>query len=277
MNEEIPYLMRGILPVATESSLLVSSSRYLNSSKLRDWVATHMLRRSGKDRPTTAEAYELHLILREVQDWNAIEEMFKEERKHNAALDAWFEERFMSTFTAQDLAHLPENTVGGIFYKEVVSKGYNIQIVPAPAAPPVRDVDYFLMRAGQTHDFEHLIGGGGLDFLGELVPYYMRLTNLHKFLSPQLAGELCVGSLFGSIRIVMRAGLHYPQVWPTILETMERGMQVGRSSSPIFMVKYEDVFHLTLPEARLKLGVSGVREVDTSAATAIFEERVKPN
>lgn len=277
MNDDIPYLMRGIQNVATDSSVLVSSSKYLNNAELRDWVATHMLRRSGSDRPTTAEAYELNLILRKIQDYDAIELLFKAERKKNAALDAWFEARHMSTFTGKDLEQYAPDTVGGIFYNEVCSKGYNIQIVPAPSSPPLRDIDYFMMRAGQTHDFEHLICGGGLDFLGELVPYYMRLTNLYQHLSVELAGELCVYGVLGSMRIMARAGLHYPHTWMTCIETMERGIAVGRSSSPIFMFKYEDVFHLTLEEAREKLGVRNARYVDTTAKTAIFEERVKPS
>jgi ubiquinone biosynthesis protein Coq4 len=277
MNDDIPYLLRGIQPVGTDSSVLVSSSKYLNNAELRDWTATHMLRRSGRDRPTTAEAYELNLILRKIQDYDEIELLFKAERKKNAALDAWFEERHMSTFTGDDLKQYAPDTVGGIFYNEICSKGYNIQIVPAPEKPPVRDIDYFMMRAGQTHDFEHLICGGGLDFLGELVPYYMRLTNLYEHLSVELAGELCVYGVLGSMRIMARAGLHYPHTWMTCIETMQRGIEVGRSSAPIFMFKYEDVFHLTLEEAREKLGVRNARYVDTTAQTAIFEERVKPS
>lgn len=273
MNDNIPYLMRGIQSITTDSSVLVSSSKYLNDPRLRDWVATHLLRRSGKDRPTTAEAYELNLILRDIQDFDYIDELFAKERKTNAALNAWFEERFMSTFTAADLEQYPEHSLGNLFYREVVAQGYNIQIVPAPERAPERDTDYFLMRAGQTHDFEHLICGGGLDFLGELVPYYMRLTNLFQFLSPELAGELCVFGMLGSMRIMSRAMLHYPQVWMTVLETVERGIAVGRQSGPIFMAKYEDVLHLPLEEARAQLGVRGARFVDTSAQTAIFEER----
>ena len=254
MNDAIPYLMRGIREVTTDSSVLVSSSKYLNHPGLRDWVATHLLRRSGHDRPTTAEAYQLNLILREIQDYNHIESLFKAERKTNAALDAWLGERFMSTFTAADLKQYPEDSLGGLFHREVVAKGYSIEIVPAPKEPPVRDVDFFMVRAGQTHDFEHLICGGGLDFLGELVPYYMRLVNLFKFLSPELAGELCVYGMLGSMRIVSRAMLHYPQVWMTVLETIERGIKVGRESEPIFMARYEDVLHLPLEQAREKLG-----------------------
>lgn len=274
MNDEVPYLMRGIRAVTTDSSVLVSSSKYLNHPRLREWVATQLLRRSGADRPTPADSYELNLILREIQDYDYIETLFKAERKINPALDAWLSKRFMSTLSADELKSYPEDSLGGMFYREVIAKGYSIDIVPPPPTPPARDVDFFMVRAGQTHDFEHLICGGGLDFLGELVPYYMRLVNLFKFLSPELAGELCVFGMLGSMRIVSRAMLHYPQVWMTVLETMERGIKVGRESAPIFMAKYEDVLHLPLEQAREHLGVCGVRYVDTTAQTAIYEERV---
>ena len=68
--------------------------------------------------------------------------------------------------------------------------------------------------------------------------------------------------------------LHYPEVWMTVVETIERGIEVGRESGPIFMARYEDVLHLPLKEAREALGVHGARFVDTSPQTAIYEERV---
>ena len=62
------YLMRGIVPVATESSVLVSSSRYLNDPRVRDWVATHLLRRNGPDVPTPSDSIQLVQILRQRAD-----------------------------------------------------------------------------------------------------------------------------------------------------------------------------------------------------------------
>jgi len=105
------------------------------------------------------------------------------------------------------------------------------------------------------------------------VPYWARLVNLFRHLSPELAGELCVFSLFGQMRLMSRGLLHYPQVWMTLVETMERGIRVGRESGPIFMMKCEDALHLPMDEARAVLGVRGAAFVDTSAATAIYEER----
>jgi ubiquinone biosynthesis protein Coq4 len=273
--DDTPYLMRGIRQIPTDSSVLISSSPYLNDPRIRDWVATHMLRRSGQDRPSPSDSIILVGLLREVQDIGRIEEMLVAERKRNAALDRWFAEGFVSTFTREDLAGCPPGSVGGVFHRYLAEKGFEVDLVPRYT--PKTNYDYFQFRAGQTHDLEHVICGGGFDYIGELVPYYMRLTNLFKHLSPELAGELSVFSILGATRIMTRSVLHYPQTWPTVLETVERGSRVGKASGPIFMARYEDVLQLPLAEARRRLGVEGAQDVDTSAASAIWEEIVPPH
>ncbi len=75
------YLMSGITSVATDSSALVSSSRYLNDPRVRDWVATHMLRRNGPDVPTPSDSIQLVQILREVQDLDHINALLAAERR----------------------------------------------------------------------------------------------------------------------------------------------------------------------------------------------------
>ena len=37
--DDIPYLARGVNLLGTDSSVLVSSSKYLNHPKLREWIA----------------------------------------------------------------------------------------------------------------------------------------------------------------------------------------------------------------------------------------------
>jgi ubiquinone biosynthesis protein Coq4 len=100
--------------------------------------------------------------------------------------------------------------------------------------------------------------------MGELVPYWYRITNQFKHLSVELAGELSVMYLLGSLRYTVRTMLHYPQCWPTCQDAIERGMRVGRESGPVFLAKYEDVMHLPLEEARKAIGIAGVVERDTS-------------
>ncbi len=270
--DDVPYLMRGIAEVTTDSSMLVSSSKYLNDPVLRDWVSTHMLRRSGQDRPSPSDSMTLVGILGRLQDKAAIEAMFTAERRKNPALDRWFEEKFISTYGRQDLERHPPGSVGRIFYDHLTRGGFEVDLVAR--YEPKTQLEYFNFRAGQTHDLEHIMGGAGFDYLGELIPYYMRLTNLFKMFSPELAGELSVFSILGSTRILTRCVLHYPQTWLTALETVERGARVGRASDAFFMARYEDVFHLTPTEARAVLGIREAVDVDTRPASDIWEEKV---
>jgi ubiquinone biosynthesis protein COQ4 len=260
------YLMKGITTVETTSSVLVSSSKYLNDARVRDWVATHLLRRNGTDVPTPSDSIQLVQILREVQDIDHINALFAAERKKNPQLDEWFKEGFSSQFTLDDLAQYPPGTVGAIYHEQLSDHSLDVNIVP-PFVPR-NDFEYFQLRAGQTHDLEHIMGGGSFDFIGELVPYYMRLTNLFVHLSPELAGELSAFSILGSTRIITRAVLHYPQTWLVAQNAMERGARVGRESAPLYMLKYEDVFAMTPEAAREALGIRGVEVVDTGAASA---------
>lgn len=259
------YLMQGMKPIETDSSVLVSSSRYLNDPRVRDWVSTHLLRKNGPDIPTPSDSAQLIMMLRDLQDIDHINALITAERAKNAELDAWFEAGFVSTFGPDDLKQYAPDTVGGIFYAELMSKGMSVNIVPP--YEPDSDYEYFQLRAGQVHDFEHIIGGGGFDFIGELVPYYMRLTNLFVHMSPELASELSVFSILASTRVLTRAVLHYPQTWLLTHDATLRGSEVGRKSAPLYLMKYENVFHMTLPEARKALDVHYVEPVDTGPAS----------
>jgi ubiquinone biosynthesis protein COQ4 len=268
----LPYLARGVLPVETESSVLISSSKYLDNPRLRDWLAMIALRKNGPDMPPPAEMYALLPILDELRDHARIEMLMSAERKANPALDAWFEARFISTFKIEDLAGYAPGTLGGIFHAQMTGGGYEIQIVPF--VEPKSQLEFFNLRAGQTHDFEHILTGGGFNFMGELVPYWFRLTNVFKHIeNKELAGELSVLSIFGTLRYIMRTMLHYPQVWECAVGCIQRGIAVGQQSDALFMAKLEDVFHLPLAEARLALGVRGAMDVDTTREGAIWSGR----
>ena len=260
------YLMQGMKKIETESSVLVSSSRYLNEPRVRDWVSTHLLRKNGADIPTPSDSAQLIMMLREIQDIDHINKLIAEERQKVPELDAWFKEGFVSTFEADDLKQYAPDTIGGIFYAELISKGMSVNIVPP--YEPDSDYEYFQLRAGQVHDFEHIIGGGGFDFIGELVPYYMRLTNLFVHMSPELASELSVFSILASTRVLTRAVLHYPQTWLLTHDATLRGSEVGRNSAPLYLIKYEDVFDMAIEQACKALGVHYVPTVDTGPASA---------
>lgn len=266
---DIPYLARGLMPVETDSSILISSSKYLNNPRLREWLAMILLRRNGPDVPPPAEMYEFLPILDSLRDFDAIEEMFTQERKVNPELDAWFSEGFISTYTIEDFKQYEPGSLGGIFYQQMTGGDYEIQITPWKE--PETQLQYYNLRSGQTHDFEHILCGGGFNFMGELVPYWYRLTNVPKHMrNPHLAAEVNMIQIFGSLRYTVRTMLHYPEVWPTAVNAIQRGMKVGQQSDALFMKKLETVFHLPLAEAREALGVRGVEDVDTSQEGAFW-------
>lgn len=269
-DNDTPYLLRGMRSMTTESSTLVSSSPYLNSPRLREWIATAFLRRSGKDRPTSADAYDLHLILRDILDLDRIEELFTAERKKSPELDRWFSEGFSSTFTIDELLSYPEGSLGHVFGRYLADNAFQIDIVPR--FEPKSQFEYYSLRSGQTHDLEHIVTGGNFDILGELVPYFARLTNVPRFLDPELAGLVNTGQLLGAERLLTRTGLHYPRAFLAAMAAAKGGMTVGEQSGPIFMAKYEDVFHLPIPQAREALGIRGAEQVDTAQASLEWEE-----
>lgn len=273
MNQ-IPYLLRGVMPVDTESSVLVSSSKYLNNPRLRDWLAMIALRKNGPDFPPQAEMHEFLGILHELRDYDKIEEMFTAERKVNPELDAWFKEGFVSNYKIEEFAQYAPGSLGGVFYEQMTGGDYEIQIVPW--SEPKTQLEFYNLRSGQTHDFEHILFGGGFNFMGELVPYWYRLTNVFKHIRNQeLAGELSVLQIFGSMRYTIRTMLHYPQVWMTAVNAIQRGIKVGQESDAIFLKKIETVFHLPLEEARAALGVRGAVDVDTHREGAFWAGRAE--
>lgn len=270
--DDLPYLARGVMPVETPSSVLVSSSKYLNNPRLREWLAMILLRKNGPDFPPPAEMYEFLPILEELRDHDRIEAMFAEERRVNPELDAWLSEGFYSTYAIEDFRQFAPGTLGGIFYQWITEGHYEIQITPW--REPKSQLEFYNLRSGQTHDFEHILCGGGFNFMGELVPYWYRLTNVFKHIRNQeLAAELSMIQIFGSLRYTVRTMLHYPQIWMTCVDAIQRGMKVGQESDALFMKKLEPHFHLPLEEARAALGVRGAVDVDTEIEGAFWAGR----
>jgi ubiquinone biosynthesis protein COQ4 len=270
MND-VPYLLRGVQQVTTQSSVLVSSSKYLNNAKLRDWMAMIALKRNGADVPAQAEMYELVGIIDSLQDYDEIESMLTEERKVNPALDAWFNAGHISDFTPESLQDYPEGSLGQVFYRDVIQANFDLVIYERPK--PVTQYDYFRYRSGQVHDLEHILTGGDFNYMGELVPNWARITSVFKhFQNPKLAGEVSIISFCSILRYTIRTMFNYAEVWPVAQDAIERGMRVGRESGPFFLAKHEDFMHLPLEEARAAMGIRGALTVDTTVASRRWAE-----
>ena len=87
-----------------------------------------------------------------------------------------------------------------------------------------------------------------------------------------LVGYINAGQLLGSLRVLARTGLHYQQSFPTALTAIRHGMDVGEQSGPFFMAKYEDVFHMSVSEAREALDIRGAVALDSREASLVWPE-----
>lgn len=259
------YFLRGVRPIATESSLLVSSSKYLNHGRLRDWIAMVCLRKNGPDFPAPAELVELVAILDELRDYERIESLFREERRINPRLDEWLSEEYYSPrATIEDYSRYPAGSPGGILYSHFVGR-YEVQINRQQWERASSQFEYYARRQVQMHDLEHILTGGTIDALGELVPSWFRMTNVPKFLHDQeLACELVIIHILSALRYTVRTMLHYPISWAHCYDAIHRGIVAGRASEALFMQKLEPILGLPLEEARAALGIRSVIDRDTA-------------
>lgn len=263
----------------TESSILVSSSKYLNHPLIRQQLPTMMLRKNSLSFRSEADhTLGVYNAFEGLRDLNRVEELFEAECKRNKKIAAWFEEGYLSTWTNADFKQYPKGSVGGIMYDYIERYGFDVTLGRTAESPlPKTKYEYYLVRGLQIHDLEHIVLGGSTDAIGELIPYFARFANNSKHLSAELATELASYMMFGALRFLTRATLHYPDAFGPALKCIELGIRAGEMSDWYIMAKYEDYLHLTPDEVREKLGIRIAGEFSTEAVSAIFNEEAPPS
>lgn len=274
-EEDLPYLQRGRQKIETTSTALISSSKYLNDYRIREWIVNQCLKRLGRDMPSTFGIPVLIEAVREVQDHERIEELFNEARRSWPEFDRWLDDRFLSPLRRDDMKSCPEGSIGGIWYHQLSTANLEVDIIPA--FEPRSSFEYFFLRGVQIHDFMHILAGGGFNELGEIIPSYLKYGNLFRWFSPELAGLLNVQNTLLTGPMLIRGALHYPDLFMRMWELANYAMTVGRESDALFLPRYEDWLDLPLEEARRKFGVRGARNFDTAAESArLYETAIPP-
>lgn len=270
----IDYVGAKRRDVGTQSSILVSSSKYLNNPLIRGSLPNFLLRKNGQDVRTEADhTLGLYAGFDEVRDHQRIEELLTRERKTNPELDRWLGERFLSTWTNEDFAKYPEGSLGGRMYRQIRDFGFDITLGRTKQSrQPETQYEYLLVRGGQIHDFEHILLGSSFDSIGEIIPLFAGLANRTKHFSPELAQALNDYQIFSAIRIFARSGLHYHETFAASLECVECGIRVGQASDCYMFAKYEELLGLTPIEVRRELGIREVVECHTTREGLIFQE-----
>ena len=276
MSDMNKYVGSKRRDVQTESSILVSSSKYLNNALIRGSLPNFMLRKNSPELRTEADhtlgvLYGFH----QVRDHERLEELLTAERRKNPQLDAWLEERYLSTWTNDDFAKYAPGTIGGIINRQIKEFGFDITLGRTKDSKvPETQFEYMQVRGGQIHDIEHIMFGSSFDSIGELIPYFVRLSNYQKHFSPELAQAMNDYFIFGALRIFVRSGLHYPETFAASLECVELGIRVGQASDLYLTAKYEDLLGMTPVDARRVLGIREVVDFHTTREGLIFQEDI---
>ena len=271
------FYLNGRRMVKTESSVLTSSSRWLNDARIREWVSTESLRRNGHDYPLLYGTPVLLEAIDQVRDIDKVERLIKEERRKNPALDRWFDKRFISTYTLDDLKAYPQGSIGRQLFDYMNDHDLSPQLDPRilanPDWTPELDIEYFNMRMGQTHDFYHILGEIGFGVVAEYFITGVNTGNAFAHFSPELAGELMTVNTFIMFPWMFRTMLHYPAAWPTLWRNMTYGHELGEQSDLLFTARYEELLPLSPAEARQVLGWRGFKgPTDSKEASIIFGE-----
>ena len=109
---EREYFNGRIKTVTTESSVLVSSSKYLNNPALRDLIAQEMLRRNGHDLPNNAYIPEVAQSLMQLEDFPRIIGLFEAEKARLPRFREWCEKRALADFKKDEVKDCAPGTLG---------------------------------------------------------------------------------------------------------------------------------------------------------------------
>ncbi len=271
------FYLNGRRKVKTESSVLVSSSRWLNDGRVREWISTENLRRNGHDYPLLYGLPTLMQAVDEVRDVEDAERLVADERRRNPAFDRWLNEGFVSTYSKDDLKAYPEGSVGRQLFdymdKFDLSPELNSRILDNPDWKPANTLDYWNLRMGQTHDAYHILGEVGFGSVAEYFITGVITGNVFRHLGAELAGALMTVNTLIMFPWMTRTMLHYPGAWPDLWRNLSYGYEVGQQSDMLFTAKFEDIMHLTPADARAALGWRGHRDgIDSRQASLIFGE-----
>jgi hypothetical protein len=160
-QSEVDYLKGGQAAPRSTGSLLLSSSKYLNSARLRDVLAQEALRKSGREFPLAYLVPDAMQAFEELKDYELIERLLADEKKRKPEFAAWLDARFVSRFSSPELARFDPETLGAKVRDFVAGSGYAIDFLFLDE--PKSDYEYLQKRLAQNHDIEHIVTGFGTD------------------------------------------------------------------------------------------------------------------
>jgi len=249
------YLTGNAQPLTTESSILISSSKFLNSARLRDVVAHEALRKNGLDLPTTYLLPELAQAINEQVSYEDDLAAIHRERKLKPEFATWLDERFLSELSIEEIKDCAPGTLGNIVYQFAVRSGMDIAF-QTNKTPIKDDLQYYTRRSYQCHDVEHLVTGFEPNPYGESALVYFKAYLEGNYLSPEVAQIIHRALLSATALSFVQINLHYPVLVPHIVEAMHEGISLAKKcKKQLLYIKWEDYWDVQLHDVREELGL----------------------
>lgn len=249
--EDGQYLKGGGKPAL--SSILISTSPYLNNPRFRDVYAQMGLKRDDPDLPSAYLIPEVQRAFDEMEEPGLLENLISEARRDCPDFSQWLDRRHVSRFNAQELSDHKAGTLGAEIRKFMTESGMEIDFMFR--APAETDVDYLNKRRVQVHDIEHIVTGFDPSPVGEIALIIANITANERYFGSLTAAEL---NRFGTFLVstnLMRAGLHYPPLVDAYFEGIALGRVLGRRQQrPMFMIYWEEFLDWPVSEIRTHFG-----------------------
>jgi ubiquinone biosynthesis protein COQ4 len=255
---EREYFNGRIRKVETDSSVLVSSSKYLNNSELRALIAQEMLRRNGPDLPNTAFIPEVAQIIMSLEDMPRVVGLFEQEKARLPKFKEWCDKRQLADFTKEEVKDCAPGTLGEALYDFMANSGYELDIFYREVQV-VNDFTYYLRQTALTHDIEHMISGFGPNHGGEVALINANMHAKARYFHPELAAFFNRIGAYLKAKTIMKDNLFYAEAFTLNLEAEYRGAEQGRNwAYPMMLAPWREWTDWQISDIREELGISPV-------------------
>jgi ubiquinone biosynthesis protein COQ4 len=256
-KQDREYMEGKARPLSEYGSVLMTSSRFLNSARMRDVYAQEGLRKDGLDVPATYMVHQAAMAIGELTDNDEIERLVAVEKAKNPEFAAWLDNRSLSNFTLDDLKDFAPNTLGGIVYDYLYTNGFDLNHSKRGLVPTT-DYTFLAKQKVVSHDIEHIVSGLGPNLIGEHALIACNLKCNYDYFSPELACELTRMSGFLMSTGVMKINLHSPHLMGEFLNAVALGVKMAEGMSrPLLINDWRAYLDWTIEDIRKDLNIVG--------------------
>ena len=275
--DDIAYFNQGQVIHETDSSILISSSPYLNDPELRDLIAQEMLRRNGPDLPTTAYIPHVVKCFMKYENWPRIFQLFEEEKARLPEFKAWLEGRKISLFTEEELANPEPGTLKEVVYDFVTNSPYNMDFF-YQGLKIENDFDFYQKERTHSHDIEHMITGFETNHAGEIALLEANEVAVFDYFVPELAAFFNRTSAYLKAKTTMKSGLHYPESYAMEVKARQIGAAQGAAwKHPLFLIPYRDMLDRKIEDIREEFGITNPPPPGEWAHTTALAQDPRPD